>query len=1161
MQKTAVCSRGDVLLLPVGPSICQVTSRCLPATCSPRGSDGASLRLTAPILKAMRLLTLFLFSASLTVAAKSHSQNVSFSGKDVLLKKVLSTVEKQTGFVFFYNQHVLDRTQPVTLAVRDMPVQEFLQLILKDQPLNFRLDGKTITLSRKTVAEKPVTMGGPPEAAPAADSLIKITGTVTAADGDPIIGASVVIKGSQRGVSTDVRGGFTIQAEIGQTLVITSVGYEDYQLRVRNNQPLSIKMVVSSASMKDLVVTGIYQRKQESFTGSSATYTAKELKVIGNQGILQSLKTLDPSFAVVENNTFGSDPNRLPDIEIRGKSSVIGLTEEYGTNPNQPLFILDGFESTLAIISDLSMDRVESITVLKDAAATAIYGSRAANGVVVVETKRPVPGQLRLSYNLNSSFSFADLSDYNLMNAAEKLEYERLSGFFGSLDANGNITSDDGERKYYERKKEVERGVDTYWPNEPLQSGPMFRHTLFAEGGDASLRYSASLSVGSTKGVMKGSSRDVTSGNIRLIYRRGKLSFNNSLSIDYVDANRESIPFSRFSRANPYHRKYNEQGGIDKVMESFDYLDLSTFSSQTMNIYNPLYDMNNNNVNRSKSQGFTNNFEIEWRIIDELRARGRFSVRRFTNRDEVFRSPFNSEFVGVDVLQQGSYSESNDQEMNYDGDFSLTYGKLLRGVHMVNVVAGFRGNQTETLASAYEVQGFVDDDFTNPAFAFGYPEGKRATYQEARRRNASFFLNTGYAYDDRYLLDATLRSDGSSVYGANKQFTTIWSVGLGWNLHNEAFIKDAAPDWLDLLKLRGSIGNPGNQNFGDYISMRVYRYNNENRNPFGSSVIISNFGNNELKWQKTLDRNIGLDLSILDRRVRINADYFVRNTDPLLVFVALPSSSGVTSIAQNIGKQQTKGFTVVADYTFLRAKDFNWMLTLNMRQWKSKYRGIGNSLDHFNEQNKSRNLVRYYDGGSPSDLWAVRSLGIDPATGRELFLNSNDEQTFVHNYNDERVVGNSEPDLEGIIGTSIRYKGFSASVNLRYRIGGQVFMQTLYDKVENITMENIALNQDKRALYDRWQKPGDNALYKAISQTDVTPISSRFVADNNILSGESISIGYENTTAKWLRKAGASSLTLRAYMNDIFRISSVTNERGIDYPFARSVSFSAGIRF
>ena len=205
-------------------------------------------------------------------------------------------------------------------------------------------------------------------------------------------------------------------------------------------------------------------------------------------------------------------------------------------------------------------------------------------------------------------------------------------------------------------------------------------------------------------------------------------------------------------------------------------------------------------------------------------------------------------------------------------------------------------------------------------------------------------------------------------------------------------------------------------------------------------------------------------------------------------------------------------------------------------------------------------MLRYYDGGSPSDLWAVRSAGIDAATGREIFLHKDGTQSFAYNVEDEVVVGNSDPKLEGVVGMSFYYKGFSASANFRYRLGGQIFMETLYNKVENISFSDVHYNQDKRALYDRWKEPGDNAKFRAISTTADTPMSSRFVADNNVFSGESISVGYESQ-GKWLKSVGASSLTVRAYMNYIFRISTVKNERGIDYPFARSVSMSLGLRF
>ncbi|MES2827066.1 MAG: SusC/RagA family TonB-linked outer membrane protein [Bacteroidota bacterium] len=1107
----------------------------------------------------MKTIMCLLLTGFMTVSAASYSQQITLKGNRIPFSTVIDAIRSQSGYAVFGTKKLLESAKPVTIDVKSMDLAQFLAAVTQGQEMNFVIEDKTISLSAAPVAKINPT---PSPVSSMRESTL--TGIVRHAQTrEAMAGVTVRVKATEVRTQTDEKGRFTLTiptTSTKQVIVFSYVGMKTLELNYQKQGTLDVEMEPDETSMGEIVVTGIYQRNREVYTGSSSVFKGKDLLVVGNQNILQSLKTLDPSFAIVENNTFGSDPNRMPDVEIRGKSSVIGLTEQFASNPNQPLFILDGFESTLRIIADLSMNRVESITLLKDASATAIYGSKAANGVVVVETKRPAAGELRVNYNMDGSVGFADLSDYNLMNAREKLEFELLSNFYGLRDATGQLllgSNPQSEINYNNRLKEVNRGVDTYWPSEPLRTAFTQKHTLFAEGGDANLRYGTSFNYGLTKGVMDGSDRQATAGNIRLLYRKGKISVNNNLSIDQVIANRQSTEFSEFSRANPYYRKYDDLGNVRKVLEDFKALGNNAFTP----IYSPLYDQSNLNIDQEKTFSFTNNFELEWRILESLRARGRLGIGSNTAGNILFRSPFDVEFESTDVLRKGRYTEGNGKSTRFDSDFSLTFGKLYAEKHMLNAVAGMRAEQITAKQSNFQVSGFTDDEFSNPNFALGYVAGEKAGYQESKRRAASFFTNVGYAYDQRFLIDATLRSDGSSVYGADKQFSVIWSVGLGWNIHNEHFIKDGNFKWINQLRLRGSIGNPGNQNFDDYISTRIYRYNNDNRNPFGTSTIISNMGNRNLQWQTTLDRNIGLDLTAFSSRLRVTADYFNKDTDPLLVFINLPSSVGVGQVAQNVGGQITKGFTLSSDYAIIKTGDFNWRVNLNLRRLRTHYHDMGNQLSNYNTTNKSRNLIRYYDGGSPSDLWAVRSAGIDPATGREIFLNLNGEQTFVHNYQDEVIVGNSDPDLEGVIGTNLFYKGFSASLNLRYRIGGQAFMQTLYEKVENISTQGVTLNQDKRALYDRWKKPGDLANFKAISTTDLTPMSSRFVADNNMLIGEAFSVGYENSTATWLKTVRASSITLRAYMNDIFHLSTIKNERGLDYPFARSVSFSAGLRF
>lgn len=1115
-------------------------------------TSGFFRRIHGNFLLMMRLTMLFLLMTFVSLTATALGQRATIKLDNVDLQVAFNEIKQKMGYTFVYNDQVVKNVGKVSVNITSSDIKYILAKCLEGTSLDFYIEDNIVVIKSKAeqareTERKPVT----------------VKGKVVDEKKQPLPGVTVLLKGTTLGVTTGGEGDFSIvitdttKAE----LVFSFIGMVSQTIPYKSIPKGEWTIVLKDdvQEMDEVVVTGIYSRKKESFTGSSTTYTAKELKTIGNQNVLQSLKTMDPSFAIVENNQFGSDPNRLPDINVRGKTSVIGLTQEYEVDPNQPLFILDGFETTLKTISDLSMDRVQSITVLKDAAATAIYGSKAANGVVVVETKAPAPGTLRLTYNGNLNLSFADLSDYNLMNSKEKLEFERLAGYYGDLDANGEIESEYYQRLYYQRLAEVKRGVDTYWMSEPLRFATSHSHNLFAEGGDDRMRYGLGFSYNKTQGVMKGSDRDVINGNVQLLYRYKSLSFKNYLNLDYSMSSREKVAFSKFSQANPYHRKKNEDGVVEQVLEIYTDSDANspTYLQELKN-YNPLYDMTLGSSDETSSFGFTNNFEIDWQVFDGLRAKGRFSISKSTDRGEVFKSPNASDYAETASTERGSYRETRDENLSYDGDLNVTYAKLFNEVHMVNAVGGIRLASSKSQSSGYESIGFIDDRYSNPSFSSGYPTGGKPSYFTSEKRSASYYLNAGYAYDDRYLLDVNLRSDGSSVFGLSQQFTTTWAIGLAWTVHKEDFFQNQ--NWLNFLKLRFSIGNPGNQNFDAYISMNVYKYATGYPNPFGVSAIVSTWGNNDLDWQKTIDQNYGIDLAFLNNRLKVTVDYFYKNTDPLLVYVQTPTSTGTSTVPMNLGKQVSQGLTATLNYMILQRENMSWNFNFNARHITYEYRNIGTALDKFNQENRSSNLVRYYDGGSPSDLWAVRSAGIDPASGREIFIKKDGTQTFEHDYADEVVVGNSDPKVEGVIGTSFYYKGFSASVNLRYRLGGQIFMSTLYDKVENISENALQYNQDKRALYDRWQKPGDVSKYKSISLTDATPMSSRFIADENTLSGESISFGYE-TQAKWLHRIGASSMTIRGYMNDIFRISTVKNERGLDYPFARTVAFSLGLTF
>ena len=982
---------------------------------------------------------------------------------------------------------------------------------------------------------------------------------VDSADGYPLIGVSVSVAGTRQGTVTDIDGLYELKVPRQQCEVLFSyVGYDDKVIsyNLKNTSAFSkVVMYTNVTQLADVVVTGVYERKKESFTGASATFKTDELKAVGTSNILQSLSTLDPSFKMMESSQFGSNPNVMPDIEIRGKTSVAGLKEEYGTDPNQPLFILDGFETSLETIMNLNMNRVASVTILKDAASTAIYGSKASNGVVVIETKAPARGRLQLSYKGDYGISLADLSDYNLMNSREKLEFETLAGVYkdNSGDPFAQIRLDDLRNK---RLLEIERGVDTYWLSEPIRPGFTHKHNIYAEGGEDKIRYGIGLSLGNVDGVMENSGRQTLEGNVDLIYRTGKFQFSNKLSINWLDVSNPTVSFAEYAYANPYYRKYNADGSISK------YLYYPEEGVDDYPVSNPLWNAHLNNWDTATGFGFTNNFIFEWFATKALRLRAKFGLTKQDDDEQTRLSPQHSQFDDVGETEKGLYTHTQIKEMIYEGDVAVTFGKLLADRHMVNAVGGFNFSNNHRQIYGYSAVGFTDDQFDAPSFANSYPSGGSPNYNESLKRAASFYLNGGYAYSERYLLDFNYRLDGASMFGTGNRFRNTWSVGAGWNIHKEPFM--AGTDFFSLLKLRGSVGNPGNQNFSAYQAFSTYKFNGWMTNVFGTGVILNALGNAGLSWQETTNYDLGMDLTFWGERINATFDYYWKYTDPLLAVITTPGSMGVTSVAMNAGSQKTRGWeaTLRVSPVYRPSEGIIWNISLNATSSRSEYADIGNSFSALNES-RTASLVgttRYYDGGSPTAIWAVRSAGIAPATGKELFIKKDGTYSFTYDVNDEVVVGDLQPKVEGLLGTSLYFKGLSIGCYLRYRWGGQVFNSSLFQKVENIGTQEIYNNQDKRALYDRWSENNRVAYFKGISLVQRTEKSSRFVMDDNSLIGESFNIGYEFPD-RIVRRMRLGALNVQLTSSDIFRATSVRVERGIDYPFARTVTMSLGITF
>ncbi|MDR2413835.1 MAG: SusC/RagA family TonB-linked outer membrane protein, partial [Odoribacteraceae bacterium] len=814
--------------------------------------------------------------------------------------------------------------------------------------------------------------------------------------------------------------------------------------------------------------------------------------------------------------------------------------------PNQPLFILDGFESTATVINDLDINRVASITILKDAASTAIYGSKAANGVVVVETIKPEAGELQVSYTGSLNIAIPDLSSYNLMNAAEKLEFEVLAGKYDYNDATHSYAyRQEMHALYQERLRAVREGIDTYWLAEPSRVGVNQKHSLYLSGGEGHFLFGLGGSYGGVTGVMKRSFREVLGGHIDLVYRVASFQFSNKFSVTRTALGNPVVSFREYAEANPYYAKRDEEGQVNKWLENNDHVQAP----------NPLWNDHLNSRDKGSSLSLNNYFTAEWTPSRAWKARARVGVAREEGDSEQFYSNEDTRYENASVLRRGEFFALDTRHTRYEGEASITHARVTER-HRLNFVAGGNLFSSETLVQGYSAEGFQGGDFTYPSFANGYPEDGKPTYREAISRSVNGYFNAGYALDDRYLMDVSLRAGGSSLFGATRKYNTTWSVGLGWNIHHEKW----APARVDLLKLRASVGNPGNQSFESAQTLVTYAFQHGSANYFGLGALLDQVGNPDLKWQTTIDKNVGIDATLLDKRLSLTIDYFHKVTNPLLIRVNMPRSSGVPSYLANAGEQTSTGWTLNASCYLLR--DVNnrlaWQARVNARTQSARVDKIGNQLATFNRNGRGENTTRYHDGADPNDIWAVRSAGIDPSNGKELFVDKEGNLTYDFSYDDEVVCGNTRPDLEGVIGSSLAWRGLSVSVNFRYRIGAELFNTALYQKVENIRTSDLIKNQDRRALRDRWQQPGDVVPFKDIANAVETPISSRFVQRENLLVFESFNASYEFTDG-WIRRAGLGNLKFQISARDLFRASSTRAERGIDYPFARDVE--AGLSF
>ena len=994
-----------------------------------------------------------------------------------------------------------------------------------------------------------------------ANAQVTVKGIVTDESGVPLVGVSVRYKElPQVGVTTDIDGKFSIkEVKEGKTLVFSYIGMKPKSVVVGNKTVVDVTLESDSQEMDEVVVTGLLNRRKSGFAGTTTVISKQELAKVSTGNIFTTISTLDAGFKIEENNLDGSNPNKLPDFTIRGKGS-------FQNGSTAPIFILDGFEVTSQKVFDMDINRIESITLLKDASATILYGSRASNGVIVIETTAPKAGKLRVTYDFKPTIAIVDLTDYDLMNAREKLQYEKEAGLYTQEITPGyedNDRREQGEldKAYYNRYKNIVEGVNTYWLSQPVKNAFSHAHSLFVEGGADNVRYGIDASYNQNKGVMKESGRDRFGLGFSLIYRiKDKITIKNYISYAHTHAyNSPYGSFSQYAKLNPYERIYNDNGELIPKLSDGD--------------TNPLYDALLPNRNFTKDQEFREQLSVDWFICDGLRLKGQMAIVKGETSGEIYKSPFSAEFLKttynsesrvqeyLPIAERGYLSMTDGASFSYDGNVTLNYNTLVNEKHIIYAGAGLEVTQNDNNSHGFIMTGFPDDRYSDPAFAIQYKKETKPSSSESKSRAIGFFANGNYSYDDRYFADVSVRIDGSSKFGADKKYAPFWSAGAGWNVHNEKFFKHTK---ISMLKLRYSYGVTGNQEFSAYQAKTMFQFNTDRLYNSGISAALMGYGNPDLEWQNQYQSNYGFDFGYAKDRIRLQFNYYQKKTEGMLTSVSVAPSLGLPSntFTSNLGKIQNKGVEVNLNAVLIRdqGKDFEWSVMLQAAHNKNKIMEISTALKNINEKNnqdKTTPAAVYEEGESMSAIKAVPSLGIDPTTGQELFMKKDGTITYTWDATDKVICGDSEPKVFGNVGTNLYWKGWNLNMVFKYDLGADYYNSTLAERVEGA---NPRYNADRRVLNNRWKEPGQHALYKNIKEYTTTYISSRFVQKENTLQLTSLSLSYD-LNREWIRKFGLNTMRLSFYMNDVFRASTVKNERGLDYPFQRSFVFGLNIGF
>ncbi|NLR68357.1 SusC/RagA family TonB-linked outer membrane protein [Chitinophaga varians] len=1027
----------------------------------------------------MKLVSLIILITSLHITGHvfGQSERISVKADQMPLTRLLKLIEKKSNYRFVYRNDLIPAHIRVTIDLKEEPAEEALRHILQGTGLTYK------PLTDGLIAIVPGAQAAIPD--------IIVSGQVTDISGHALPGVSIRIAGVNKGATTGTDGQFRMMAPPTGTLVCSFIGYEEQKVAISNRSTLNIVLKDDARGLNEVVVVAYGVQTKGSLTGSAVMVNSALYDKAPRSSFQESLQGNVPG---LQSTNGSGQPGSVPSIRIRGIGSI--------TAGSTPLYVVDGVPVVTDDLTDFNVNSlaginsadIASISVLKDAAAASIYGSRAANGVILITTKTGRPGRTRISVSAQQGVNTLTIPKGNYpLNTHEMIELLR-EGWYNKNDGSGEA----GFIRELQARG-IDTTVNTNWMNLLTRSGSYTQANLSAAGGTDKTRFYVSGGYYDSKSALRGVDYQRMTGKLNLSNQAtDRLSFNVNLSLAYQKANAVgdvgllANPVRSFARIQPWLRVYNPDGSYD-------------FSYNTS--FNPVAVLNE--VTRTGAiYGLLAGAGAKYVIIDGLSLESKISLDLNYARSNSFYPPN----FGDGRNTNGRAYVNNNLWNNWVSTSILRYQRRW-GQHGINTFAGFEAQRTRNTGNNASATNFLPGkselaDASRPEFISSVNAANSLT---------GVFLNAGYDYQQKYYLSGSIRRDASSRFGAQKRGANFWSVGVAWNIYKEGFMHDIPG--INELKLRASYGSNGNQAIDNYASLSLYNPANDYDGKPG--YVLGQYPNPYLTWEQNKPFNAGIDFSVLKNRISGTVEYYNRVTSRLLLNVPVSSTNGITTVFRNNGEMRNSGWEVsLSSRNVLptRPESFSWRTDFNFSTLKNTITRLDNPMT---------SIYKREVGGDFYQFYLVGYAGADPQTGEALWYTNADKTATTKVYGEAQRFnqGSALPKFYGGITNHFSYKGFELSFQFFYNWGNKV-----YDNWGSFTESDGsggfgASSKLSRRIYEnRWQHPGDiTNIPKVVfggTQTGLSnQASSRFLYDGSFIRLRDLLLAY-NLPQLWLSKAG-----------------------------------------